>query len=83
MTIKVENNVLCSVTQSCPTLCNPLGPQSARFLCPWNFPNKNTETGLPFLPPVELPNPGMETVSLASPTLAGRFFSTELPGEIM
>ena len=28
------------VTQSCPTLCNPM--ESARLLCPWNSPGKNT-----------------------------------------
>ena len=28
------------VTQSCPTLCNPMEP--ARLLCPWNFLSKNT-----------------------------------------
>ena len=29
----------CSVTQSCPTLCDPMKP--ARLLCLWNFPGKN------------------------------------------
>ena len=33
-------------------------------------------SGLPFPPPGELPNPGMELGSLA---LAGRFFTTEPP----
>ena len=33
-------------------------------------------SGLPFLPPKNLPNPGIEPASLASPALAGRFFST-------
>jgi len=31
---------LCSVTPSCPTLCDPIEP--TRLLCPWNFPGKNT-----------------------------------------
>ena len=34
-----------------------------RFLCPWNFPGKNT--------PGDLPNPGIKP---ASPALTGRFF---------
>ena len=32
-------------------------------------------SGLPFPPPGDLPNPGMEPVSLGSPALAGRFFT--------
>ena len=35
-------------------------------------------SGLPFPPPGNLPNPGIEPVSLASPALAGRFFATEI-----
>ena len=35
-------------------------------------------SGLPCTPPVYLPDPGMEPVSLASLALAGRFFTTEL-----
>ena len=30
------------VSQSCPTLCNPMRP---RLLCPWNSPGKNTGVG--------------------------------------
>ena len=33
-------------------------------------------SGLPFTPPEELPNPGIETASLRSPALAGGFFIT-------
>jgi len=32
-------------------------------------------SGLPFLPPQDLPNPGIEALSLASPALAGRGIS--------
>ena len=31
---------------------------------------------LPFPPPKDLPDPGIEPASLASPALAGRFFTT-------
>ena len=34
--------------------------------------------GLPFPPPGDLPNPGIEP---ASPALAGKFFTTALPGK--
>ena len=37
--------------------------------------------GLPFPPPGNLPNPGIEPVSPVSPTLAGRFFTAEPPGK--
>ena len=36
--------------------------------------------GLPFFPPVELPNLGIEPVSPVSPALAGRFFIMGSPG---
>ena len=35
-------------------------------------------SGLPFLPPGDLPDPGIEPTSPGSPALAGRFFTTEL-----
>ena len=34
---------------------------------------------LPFLPPGDLPDPGIKRVSLASPTLADEFFTTKPP----
>ena len=32
--------------------------------------------GLPYHPPGDLPKPGMESMSLVSPALAGKFFTT-------
>ena len=37
--------------------------------------------GLPFPPPWDLPNPGIKPMSLTSPVLAERFFTTEPPGK--
>ena len=37
--------------------------------------------GLPFPPPGDLPNPGIEPTSLASPALAGGFFTTSATWE--
>ena len=37
-------------------------------------------SGLPFPPPGDLPNPGIKTVSLVPPALAGRLFTTVPPG---
>ena len=36
---------------------------------------------LPFPPPEDLPDPGIKPVSLASPALAGKFFTTEPYGK--
>ena len=55
---------------------------ACRFLCPWDFSGKKEYwSGLSFPPPGDLPDPGIESVSLASPVLAGRFFTTEPPGK--
>ena len=40
------------------------------------FPRQEYWSGLPFPSPGDLPNPGMELESLASPALAGRIFTT-------
>ena len=38
-------------------------------------------SGFPFPPLGDLPNPGIESASLVSPALAGRFFTTSTPWE--
>ena len=38
-------------------------------------------SGLPFPRPRDLPHPETEPTFLASPALAGRFFTTEAPGK--
>ena len=50
---------------------------------PWSvgFPRQEPWSGLPFLSPGDLPDPGVEPVSLASALLAGGFFTTEPPGK--
>ena len=40
--------VLCLVSQSCPTLCNPMHCKPTRLLSPWNFPGKNPGVGCHF-----------------------------------
>ena len=39
--------------------------------------------GLPFPPPVDLPDPGIKPVSPLSPALAGEFFTSELPSNVL
>ena len=45
------------------------------------FSRQEYWSGLPFPLPGDLPNPRIEPVSLASPALAGGFFTTEPPGK--
>ena len=52
-----------------------------RFLCRWNFPGKNTGVGYHFLLQGIFPNQGIKPESLASPALAGGFFTPALPGK--
>ena len=49
----------------------PHGTVPTRLLCPWNFPGKNTGVNCHFLLQ-DLPDPGIELMSLASVALAGR-----------
>ena len=67
-------------SRSCPALhdsidCSLLAPLSMEFS------RQESWTGLPSLPPEDLPNPGTECLSPAAPALAGRFFTTEPPGK--
>ena len=45
------------------------------------FPREEHWSGLPFPFEVYLPDPEIEPISLASPALAGRFFTTEPLGK--
>ena len=70
----------CVLSQSCPTLCSPMdcsspgssvhGISQAKILEQVAFPNRG-----------DLPDPGTELVSLGSPALAGRFFTTSTTWE--
>ena len=52
------------------------GPLSMEFSC------QEYGSGLPFPSPGDLPDSGIEPVSLVSPALAGRFFTTVPPGAL-
>ena len=72
----------CNLAQLCPTLrspmdCSPPGSLSA------GFSRQEYWSGLSFPPPGDLPDPGSKPTSLASPALAGRFFTTVPPGKPM
>ena len=61
------------------------------FVIPWTVAHESPMSmevsgqeqwsGLPFPTPGDLPDPGIEPVSLASPILAGRFFTIVPPGK--
>ena len=66
------------VAQSCPTLCNPMdsGPHQAPLFM--GFSRQEYWSGLPFLSPGDLPNPGMEP---RSPALQADALLSEPPGK--
>ena len=66
-----------SVLQSCWTVCDPID-WSPPVSLSMGFFRQGYRSGLPFPPPGDLPDPGIEFVSLA---LAGGFFTTEPPGK--
>ena len=71
---------MCSVAQSCLTLCDPMDgslPGSSVH----GILQARIQECLPFPPSGDLPNPGIEPASPLSPVLAGRFFTTEPPGK--
>ena len=53
----------------------PWGLWPTRLLCPWGFSRQEYWSGLPFPPPGDLPNSGIEPTSSVSPALAGGFFT--------
>ena len=61
--------------QSCPTLFN-CTDYSLQAPLSMGISRQEYRNGLPCPPPGDIPNPGMETASLTSPSLAGWFFTT-------
>ena len=66
----------CSVTAVMSQSLRPRGLKPTRLLCPWGFSRQEYWSGLPFPPPGDLPDPGIEPQYLTSLTLAGKFFTT-------
>ena len=70
-----------SPTQLCPTLCNPINCSPPQAPLSMGFSRQEYWSGLPFPPPGDLLNPGIEPASLASLALADRFFTTSTTWE--
>ena len=66
-----KNNLKVLVTQSCPTLGNPM-------VCPWDSPGKNTGVDCHSLLQGNLPDPGIEP---RSPELQADCLPSEPPGK--
>ena len=72
--------LLCAVfSRSVPSdSLQPHRLQPARLFCPWEFSRQKYQSGLPYPPLGDLPNPGMEP---RSPTLQEDSLLTEPPGK--
>ena len=66
---------------SCIQLFATLRTVAHQALLFMGFPRQEYWSGLLYSSPGDLPNPGIETASPASPVLAGIFFSTESSGK--
>ena len=66
--------------KSCPTLCD-LWTVAHQAPLSMGFSRQEHWSGLPCLPPGDLPNPGTEPSSPASPALVGGFFTTSASWE--
>ena len=66
---------MCSVIQSCLTLCVSW-TVAFQTLLSMEFPRQQYWSEVPFPTLGDLPDPGIEPVSLISPALAGGFFTT-------
>ena len=69
-----------SVTQSCPTLCDPVhsSPPGSSIQ---GISQQEYWSGLPFPTPGDLPDPGIKPRSLVSPALIARLFTPAPPGK--
>ena len=72
--IKYTYTCVCAqLFQSCPTLCNPMEIALQAPLS-MGFSRQEYQSALPCPPQGDLPNLGIEPVSLTSPALTGTFF---------
>ena len=71
---------MCLVAQSCRL---SVAPWTVACQAPLSmeFPRQEFWSEWPFPPPGDLPDPGIELTSLASPALADRFFTTSATWE--
>ena len=68
------------VTQSCPTLCDPMDCMVYQAPLSMGFSRQEYWSGLPFPYPGDLPDPGIEP---RSPTLQADSLPSEPPGKLI
>ena len=70
------------VTQLCPTLCDPMdcNPTGSFSL---EFSMQEYWSGLPFPPPGDLPDPGIQCTSPVCPALKADSLPTEPSGKVL
>ena len=66
---------------SCVQLFVSLWTIAHQALLSMEFSRQEFQSGLPFLPPGNLPDPRIEQMSFMSPALGGRFFTTKVTWE--
>ena len=74
-----HNHGLCMLTQMCQILCKSMDCSPPGSM---GFSRQEYWSRLPFPSPRDLPDPGIKPASLASPALAGGFFTTIPPGKL-
>ena len=79
----LTTGVHAKLLQLCQTRCNPMDCSPSRLLCPWGFSKQEYWSGLSYPPLGDLPDLGIEPVSLTPPALAGRFFTTSATWEAL
>ena len=67
--------VICMLSLSCVRLFETPWTVAHQFPLPMGFPKQEYWSVLPYPPPGDLPNPGIEPVSLTSPALADGFLN--------
>jgi len=72
----VTLHTVCVCTQLCPIPCDPMGHQAPLTM---EFSRQEYWSGLPFLSPGDLPDPGFRPEPLVSPALVYGFFTTVPP----
>ena len=75
--VSASNSQPCAQSLSCVQLFETPWAVSCQAPLSVGFSRQEHWSGLPFPPPGDLPSPGIEPESPASPALAGRLFTTE------
>ena len=70
--------IVCVCALSCAQLCVAPWTMAHRTSLPMGPPRQEHWSGLSFPSPGDLPNPGIESLSLTTPALAVRFFTLRL-----